>query len=99
MSQGFRLTGILALAVLCAAGGGDAGAVAPETRDLGKFFSADAVKKADVQIREIFRKHDLDLLIETYATVPADQAEKVKGLDNTGRGEFFTKWAGERVKE
>jgi hypothetical protein len=99
MSQGFRLTGVLALAVLCAAGGGGAGAVTPETRDLGKFFSADAVKKADAQIREIFRKHDLDLLVETFATVPADQAEKFKGLDGTGRNEFFANWAGERIKE
>jgi len=85
--------------VLVAACGATARAVAPEIRDLGKFFSADAIKKADAEIREIARKHDLDLLIETYPTVPADQVEKVKALDGKARSEFFTHWAEERVKE
>jgi uncharacterized membrane protein YgcG len=99
MSQGLRLTGLLALAVLGAAAVRDARAVAPEIRDLGKFFSADTVKKADAQIREIARKHDLDLLVETYAAVPADQVEKVKAMDGKERSEFFAKWAADRVKE
>ncbi|MCI0457389.1 MAG: TPM domain-containing protein [Gemmataceae bacterium] len=58
----------------------------------------EAVKKADEQIREIYRKHDFDLLIETFATVPADQAAKVKAMDTKARSEFFVKWAQDRSK-
>jgi hypothetical protein len=54
--------------------GGRASAVAAEIKDAGKFFSPDAVKKANDDIREIARKYDRDLLIETYSTVPDNQA-------------------------
>src|SRR5690349_714442 len=67
----------LVYAVLLA-GAGRAAAVAPEGKDEGKFFSADAIKKANEQIHELTRKTGKDLLIETYATVPTDQVEKVK---------------------
>ena len=36
-------------------------AVAPEIKDDGKFFSADAVKKANAEIRAIARKYDKDV--------------------------------------
>ena len=72
-------------------------AVAPEIRDDGKFFSAEAVKKADARLAEIYRKHDRDLLIETFATVPAADLEKVKGMDAKERGEYSLAWAKERA--
>jgi uncharacterized membrane protein YgcG len=78
---------------------GAALAVAPEVRDGGKFFSPEAVKKADEQIREIYRKHHQDVLIETFQSVPADQAEKVKAMDGKARTEFYSKWANDRAKE
>jgi uncharacterized membrane protein YgcG len=78
---------------------GAALAVAPEIRDQGKFFSAEAVRKADEQIREIYRKHGLDLLIETYQTVPSEQAEKLKGMDAAAKQKFFTHWSEARAKE
>jgi hypothetical protein len=78
---------------------GRAAAVAPEVKDDGKFFSADAVKKANEQVRELFRKYDRDLLFETFATVPADQAEKVKEMSSEERSLFFKKWAEQRMRE
>ncbi len=77
---------------------GPAGAVAPEIKDEGKFFSADAIKKANKQIREIARKYDRDLLIETFPTVPGGQAERVKAMSPEERGKFFLNWANDRAE-
>jgi uncharacterized membrane protein YgcG len=75
-----------------------AAAVAPEIKDNAKFFSPDVVKKANEEIREIFRKYDKDLLLETFMTVPGDQTDKVKGMSSEERGRFFQNWAEERSK-
>jgi protein-disulfide isomerase len=98
MPRHVRPLGWLALAVALALAGRVA-AVAPEIRDEGKFFSPEAVKKANEQIREIFRKHGKDLLIETYNAVPADQLEKVKAMNNKEKEEFFRNEAVSRAKQ
>jgi uncharacterized membrane protein YgcG len=74
-------------------------AVAPEIKDEAKFFSADAVKKANEIIYEIASKYDRDLLIETFAAVPGDEAEreKVKKMSREEKLEFFRKWAVKRA--
>jgi hypothetical protein len=77
---------------------GRAAAVAPDVNDVGKFFSAEAVKKANEQLREIYSKYDLDLLIETWATVPPADIEKVKGMSDREKAEYFTEWAQKRAK-
>src|SRR5579875_1715920 len=71
-------------------------AVAPVIKDDGKFFSAEAVEKANAQIKKIAQDYDKDLLIETFPTIPADlkkdyQPEKKK--------EFFEKWARDRAHD
>jgi uncharacterized membrane protein YgcG len=76
---------------------GWARAVAPEIRDGGKFFSADAIKKANKEIREIAKKYDRDLLVETVATIPGDQAERVKAMPREERAKFFRNWATDRA--
>jgi len=73
-------------------------AVAPEIKDEAKFFSADAIKKANKQIREIERKFGKDLLIETLPAVPADQAAKVKAMSPEEREKFFRNWAVDRAE-
>jgi len=72
-------------------------AIAPEIRDGGKFFSADAIKKANKEIQEIAKKYDRDLLIETFATIPGDQAERVKAMSREERAKFFRNWASDRA--
>jgi hypothetical protein len=73
--------------------------VAPEIRDDGKFFSAEAVKKANERIAEISRKYDRDVLIETFATVPAGDIDKVKTMDDKERTTYFLGWAKRRAHE
>jgi len=73
-------------------------AVAPEIKDDGKFFSAEAVKKANKEIREIERKFGMDLLIETFAGVPGDQAAKVKAMSAEERAKFFRNWSVDRAE-
>src|SRR5205807_256209 len=82
---------------------GSVTAAVPEIKDDGKFFSAEAIKKANDIIREI---HDLDprdhkdLFIETYATVPggATKAEELK-KSKEARDEYFAKWGQARERE
>jgi uncharacterized membrane protein YgcG len=77
---------------------GQAAAVAPEIKDDGKFFSPDTIKKANKLIREIARKYERDLLVETYAAVPMDQVERVKGMSRDERERFFRNWATDRAE-
>ena len=90
---------LLILAAVGAFGMGAALAVTPEVRDEGKFFSPEALKKADEQIREIYRKHNLDVLVETYKTAPGEDVEKLKAMDDKGRAEFFLKYAKDRTRD
>ena len=78
------------------AGGGAARAVTPVIKDEAKFFSPDAVKKADKEIRDLYRQHGFDLLVETFPVVPGDQTEHVKAMSSAERGKFFRNWATER---
>lgn len=73
-------------------------AVAPVISDPGEFFSADAVKKANEQIRELYRKHHRDLLIETFKAPPDADAEKVKAMSRPEREKYYEKWARQRAE-
>jgi TPM domain len=73
-------------------------AVAPVIKDDAKYFTPEAIKKANEQIREIARKHGMDLLIETFESVPADQLEKVKGMSGKEKEDFFHHWAEQRAE-
>jgi TPM domain len=85
--------------VVCTLFAGLAGAVAPTIHDEAKFFSPDALKKANEQIREIYAKYGKDFLIETFPSVPADKLEKVKTMESKEKAEYFHKLAVERAKE
>jgi TPM domain len=91
----------LSLSVLAAwlALAAPAGAVAPEIRDEGKFFSPEAVKKANEQIRDLFAKYGKDLLIESFASVPADKLDKVKAMTSAEKTDYFHKQAVERARQ
>src|SRR5438093_275032 len=57
--------------------GSRAPAAVPEVKDEGKFFSADTIKKANAILREVHDQDHKDLYIETYATAPNNDAERV----------------------
>jgi uncharacterized protein len=71
-------------------------AVAPVVRDEAHFFSDDARKQADRKLREIYREYGKDLLIETFAEIPADREEAFK---KEGKESFFAAWARERARD
>ena len=71
-------------------------AVAPKVDDQGKFFSAEAVEKANQKIREIYREFNKDLLIETVPKIPSDLEAKYK---EQGKSKFFVDWADKRAKD
>ena len=71
-------------------------AVAPVIADAGEFFSAEAVKKANEQIRELYRKYQRDLLIETFKGPPEADAEKIKAMSRGDREKYYEKWARQR---
>ena len=85
--------------VVCTVFAGWAGAVAPVVHDGAKFFSPDAIKKANEQIREIYIKYGKDFLIETFPSVPADQLDKVKAMQPKEKADYFHKLAIEQAKE
>ena len=93
-----RGAGLVLLAAGCLALTAATSSVAPEIKDQGKFFSDEAIKKANEAIRHLALKYDRDVLIETYPTPPADQLDKFKELDAKERQTFFNKWALERAQ-
>jgi hypothetical protein len=68
----------------------------PPIKDEAKFFSAEAVEKANKKIREIYSTYKKDVVIETYAAIPADLEKKFK---DKGKAEFFKEWAQTRAKD
>jgi hypothetical protein len=68
----------------------------PPIKDDAKLFSAEAVEKANKKIREIYSTYRKDVVIETYAAIPADLEKKYK---EKGKAEFFKEWAEARGKE
>jgi uncharacterized membrane protein YgcG len=73
-------------------------AVVPEVQDGAGFFKPEAIAKANDELAEIGRRFKKDLLIETYAAVPADKVAAVKAMDKEGRAKFFKEWANSRAK-
>lgn len=64
-------------------------------KDEGKFFSKEALDKAENEIAAIKRDTGKDVLIETYAAIP----EGLKGrYDAEGKEKFFRNWVDERAR-
>ena len=63
-------------------------------QDEGKFFSSDAVERANKRIAEMKEKTGVDLVVETFKEIPED----IKPDYNPARRrQFFAKWAEDRV--
>jgi uncharacterized membrane protein YgcG len=68
----------------------------PALKDDGKFFSKEGAEKANQKIREIYEKYKKDVVVETIATLTADQEKKIK---EDGEAKFFAKHTSDRGKE
>jgi hypothetical protein len=69
-----------------------------EVRDGGKFFSEEAIRKANDDIRAIARKYDREILVETFREPPDGKAEKVAAMSAEERARFFREWANDRAR-
>jgi uncharacterized protein len=68
----------------------------PPVKDEGKFFSAEALDKANRTIRQIYQRFEKDVVIETFPTIPADLEKKYKEEE---KASFFNEWARKRAEE
>jgi uncharacterized protein len=96
MSSIIRWAMVPALLAGCLINTGAVFASAPQVKDDGKFFKADAIQKANDIIKEIERGHQKDLIIETMEKGPAGSEAKPKGSE---RDQLFNEWARKRAKE
>jgi uncharacterized membrane protein YgcG len=76
---------------------GDIAHVLP-IKDEAGFFKADAVTAAQQKIKDIRRRFHKDVLIETFAEVPAERARGVDLNDKEARAKLFADWVADRQK-
>jgi hypothetical protein len=67
----------------------------PSIKDEGKFFKPETLDKANKKIREIYENYKKDVVIETIASLTADQETKLK---EEGKEKFFAKFALDRAR-
>src|SRR5690348_7296568 len=71
----------------------------PGVKDNADFFKdSAAVGKADAQARELKRLYHKDILVETFAEVPAGERERVAKLTGSARDSFFEGWTDSRMQ-
>src|SRR5262249_6129619 len=66
-------------------------------RDGGGFFKPETIKQANEILNEIKKRDHRDVVVETYATVPAGKDNEVK--DKESRERFFKSWAASRARD
>ncbi len=71
---------------------------ADRIKDEAKMFSPEAVKKATEELLEIWNKFHHDVVVETYPSVPAKDADKVREMNREERNKYFQNWASERLR-
>lgn len=69
-----------------------------KSKDDAKFFSEEAWAKVAATAEKLLKEKGLDLMIETYATPPKLDADKVKAMSAAERTKFFKEYAQDRVK-
>jgi hypothetical protein len=67
-----------------------------EVRDNAGFFSKDAVRQANFDLKEIKRQHGKDLLIETYPSIPSNLQPQFNKL---GEDAFYEQWARQSAQQ
>jgi len=83
-----------ALALLVVAGSSLA-VYPPPVKDDAKFFAPASLEAANKKVRAIYEKYHKDVVIETLASLTADQE---KELEKDGKAKFFAKLADDRIK-
>ncbi len=78
--------------------GGESAREPFKVKDEGKFFTPEAVERANREIAQISHRYGRDLLVETYPGVPAEDADRVKGMSAADRLAYFRGWARKRAE-
>jgi hypothetical protein len=65
--------------------------------DGAKLLSADGLKNAQELVNTLHSKAKIDVLVETYASVPAADLDKVKAMKPEDRQAYMQKWLNERL--
>jgi hypothetical protein len=66
-------------------------------KDEAKLFKPETIKKAG-ETAQVLAKKGVNLVIETYATIPPDLTDKVKEMSAKDREAAFEEWARKRIK-
>jgi hypothetical protein len=83
------------MGLLALAGRADA-VYPPNVEDGGKFFKEETLAKANSRIRTIYTKYRIDVVVETFATIPPEIEKKYKEAEGK---ELFVRWARERAEK
>jgi len=86
-------SGLIGLAVLVCG----AALPAAEIKDEAGYFSPAAVKQANEKIAELEKKHQTQIHVETYATVPEADKEASASWSAADRGRYFNSWITKRA--
>jgi hypothetical protein len=65
--------------------------------DNGKVFKAETIKKAQEIVDELHQKQKLDVLVETFASAPADDLERIKKMSAEERTRYMRDWTRRRM--
>jgi uncharacterized membrane protein YgcG len=68
-----------------------------EVKDHAGFFTPATVQQANSDIRELKQQYGRDVVVETFKTLPADQARLIEGKDAATRNKVFTDWLAARA--
>src|SRR5438552_2334253 len=98
MATALRWASFFAILAGWLAGAGTALA-APGVHDQAGFFSQEAIHKADAVIQEIKKRHQKDLLIETFKSPPEGKEELATSKDREVKDRFFGQWARKNAED
>ncbi|MGL4555746.1 MAG: TPM domain-containing protein [Gemmataceae bacterium] len=90
----FRIAA-LGLLLTFLAGGAALAVYPPEVKDDGKFFKNVSLVEANKRVRAIYEKYQKDVVVETLASLSADQT---KQMDKDGKAKFFAQLSLERSR-
>ena len=72
-------------------------AAEPKVNDRAEFFSESAVEQATRKIQEIRRRYKVEVVIETFASIP--DSMKAHTSPRTEEQKFFRRWAETRATD
>jgi hypothetical protein len=70
-----------------------------KVRDAANFFGPETVQRANEAIADIAHRFGRDVLVESFATPPDDDGERVRAMGSDERLNYFRDWARKRMRD